>query len=52
MAPFKHLKSTCQELTMNHHLNEFVTRYIAVVGATFMAVSFVAFVSIPYHLVS
>lgn len=37
---------------MNSDLNEFVTRYIAVVGAAFMAVSFVAFVSIPYHLVS
>jgi len=37
---------------MNNDLNQFVTRYIAIVGAAFLAVSFVAFVSIPYHLVS
>lgn len=37
---------------MNRDLNEFVTHYIAVVGPAFMVVSFVAFVSIPYHLVS
>jgi len=37
---------------MNKELNEFVTRYVAVVGAAFLAVSFVAFVSIPFHLAS
>jgi len=37
---------------MNKDLHEFVTRYIAVVGAALLSVSFIAFVSIPYHLVS
>jgi hypothetical protein len=32
------------EVTMRSDLNEFVTKYLAIVGATVMAVGFVAFV--------
>ncbi|NCP55404.1 MAG: hypothetical protein GW845_09485, partial [Rhodoferax sp.] len=35
---------------MKSELKEFVTKYLAIVGGTFLAVSFVAFVSIPYTL--
>jgi hypothetical protein len=35
---------------MNIDLHRFVTKYLSVVFATLMAVSFVAFVSIPYNL--
>lgn len=35
---------------MNSELKEFVTRYLAIVSGTFLAVSFVAFASIPYTL--
>ena len=35
---------------MNSDLHQFATKYLSVVFATLMAVSFVAFVSIPYHL--
>jgi len=37
---------------MQKELKDFVSSYVAVVGAAFLAVSFIAFVSIPYHLVS
>ena len=35
---------------MKPELKEFVTKYLTIVGGTFLAVSFVAFVSIPYTL--
>lgn len=35
---------------MNTDLHHFVTRFLSVVFATLMSVSFVAFVSIPYSL--
>jgi hypothetical protein len=37
-------------LPMNSDLNQFVTKYLLIVAATLMSVSFVAFVSIPYSL--
>lgn len=37
---------------MNKDLNQFVTKYLSIVFGTFMSVSFVAFVSIPYSLAS
>lgn len=35
---------------MRSELNQFVTKYLSIVGGTFLAVSFVAFVTIPYAL--
>jgi hypothetical protein len=35
---------------MNIDLQRFINKYLSVVFATLMAVSFVAFVSIPYNL--
>lgn len=35
---------------MKTELKEFIAKYLAIVGGTFLAVSFVAFVSIPYTL--
>lgn len=35
---------------MNTHLKQFITKYLTVVFATLMSVSFVAFLSIPYSL--
>lgn len=35
---------------MKTELKQFVAKYLAIVGGTFLAVSFVAFVSIPYTL--
>lgn len=37
---------------MNTDLNNFVTQYLSIIFGTFMSVSFVAFVSIPYALAS
>ena len=35
---------------MKSELKEFVTKYLTIVGGIFLAISFVAFVSIPYTL--
>ncbi|BCO28961.1 hypothetical protein MIZ03_3871 [Rhodoferax lithotrophicus] len=35
---------------MNTHLQQFVTKYLSVVFATLMSVSFFAFLAIPYSL--
>ncbi|MDD5481021.1 hypothetical protein [Rhodoferax sp.] len=35
---------------MNHHLKAFVLKYLSVVFATLMSVSFFAFLAIPYGL--
>lgn len=39
-----------KEPTMNHHLKAFVLKYLSVVFATLMSVSFFAFLAIPYGL--
>ena len=35
---------------MNSHLKQFVAQYLTIVFATFMSVSFFAFLAIPYNL--
>jgi len=35
---------------MKSELNQFISKYISIAGAAFMAVTFVAFVTIPYNL--
>jgi hypothetical protein len=35
---------------MNSDLRQFITKFLLIVAATLMSVSFVAFLSIPYNL--
>lgn len=35
---------------MHNELKQFVSHYLSIVGGTFLVVSFVAFVTIPYTL--
>jgi len=44
------LQKPTPERTMKSELKEFVTKYLTIVGGIFLAISFVAFVSIPYTL--
>ncbi|OQW89459.1 MAG: hypothetical protein BWK72_05985 [Rhodoferax ferrireducens] len=46
--PVQFLFNPFFEVTMRSDLNEFVTKYLTLVGATVMAVGFVAFVATSY----